>query len=288
MIYLLCLIISGSIGFIVFQTTSTLVRRVDLYQENLQIKILTGLSQRKVPLRFYVERVEAFVGSLKKSRFLSRYLGALGAWIDRACRPELKPTQLFSYQIFLFFAAFFLFQFLVQNVLISLGAGVLGTFLPFSWIRDKALRREGEILRELPNALEILSLCAEAGLSLEQGLVHYLENAAAQPLVDEFSKVLEQTRMGSSRKEALQAMGRRVNLTDVSLLVSSVVHAEKFGTGIAKTLRQLSSSLRDKQAQRIEKKVNELPVKMLLPLLLFIMPVTFLIIFGPILLSLLN
>ena len=288
MIYLLCLIISGSIGFIVFQTTSTLLRRMDLYHENLQIKILTGLSQRKVPLRFYVERVEIFVENLKNSRFLSPYLDTLSVWINRACRPELKSTQLFSYQIFSFLALFFLFQCLVENIFVSLGVGILGAFLPFGWIRDAALRREGKILRELPNALEILSLCVEAGLSLEQGLVHYLENAPAQPLTDEFSKVLEQTRMGSGRKEALQAMGRRVNLTDVSLLVTSVVHAEKFGTGIAKTLRQLSSSLRDKQAQRIEKKVNELPVKMLLPLLLFIMPVTFLIIFGPILLSLLN
>ncbi len=288
MIYLLCIIISSSIGFIVFQTTSTLLRRMDLYHENLQIKILTGLSQQKVPFRFYVERVEAFVGSLKKSRFLSKYLDSLGVWINRACRPELTPTQLLAYQIFSFLISFFLFECLIQNVFVSLGAGVLGAFLPISWIRDAALRREGKILRELPNALEIVSLCVEAGLSLEQGLVHYLENAAAQPLTDEFSKVLEQTRMGSSRKEALQAMSRRVNLTDVSLLVTSVVHAEKFGTGISKTLRQLSSSLRDKQAQRIEKRVNELPVKMLLPLLLFIMPVTFLIIFGPILLSLLN
>jgi hypothetical protein len=288
MIYLLCFLFSCSVGFVAFRTTSALLRGMDLYHENLQIKILTGLSREKVPLRLYVERVEVLSVSFLKFRFLAFYFDYLTGWINRSSQYELKATQLFSYQIFIFLISFLLVQSLIQNILVSFAAACLGALLPVSWIRDRALRREGGILRELPNALEILSLCVEAGLSLEQGLVQYLENTGSQPLALEFSKVLEQTRMGSSRKEALQAMNSRVNLTDVSLFVTSIIHAEKFGTGVSKTLRQLSATLRDKQAQRIEKKVNELPVKMLLPLLLFIMPVTFLIIFGPVLLSFFN
>jgi tight adherence protein C len=288
MIYLLCVVFSVSIGWAAFRSTLILLGRMDRYHENLQIKILTGLSRRQVPFRLYVERIERFIGGFDQSRFLSPYFDWLSRFIHRAARMDLKPIQLFAYQIFLFFMSFLLFQCLVQNVLLSLGAGLLGAFLPLSWIRDQALRREWKILKELPNTLEILSLCVEAGLSLEQGLVQYLENTPAQPLTHEFSKVLEQTRMGSSRKEALQSMNHRVRLTDISLFVTSILHAEKFGTGIAKTLRQLAATLRDKQAQRGEKKVNELPIKLLLPLLLFIMPVTFLIIFGPILLSFLN
>jgi tight adherence protein C len=284
MVYLLCFLFSCSVGFVAFRTTSALLRRMDLYHENLQIKILTGLSREKVPLRLYVERVEVLSASFLKFRFLAFYFNYLTGWINRSSQYELKATQLFSYQIFIFLISLSL----TQNILVSFAAACLGALLPVSWIRDRALRREGGILRELPNALEILSLCVEAGLSLEQGLVQYLENTGSQPLAYEFSKVLEQTRMGASRKEALQAMNSRVNLTDVSLFVTSIIHAEKFGTGVSKTLRQLSATLRDKQAQRIEKKVNELPVKMLLPLLLFIMPVTFLIIFGPVLLSFFN
>jgi Flp pilus assembly protein TadB len=288
MIYLLCFLFSCSVGFVAFRTTSVFLRRMDIYHENLQIKILTGLSRERVPLRFYVERIERLSSGFFKSRVLGLYFDYLTNWINRSSQRELRAAQLFSYQVFIFLISFLLVQSLIQNVLVSLAAALLGACLPVSWIRDRALRREDKILRELPNALEILSLCVEAGLSLEQGLVQYLENTGSQPLANEFSKVLEQTKMGSSRKEALQAMSSRVNLTDVSLLVTSIIHAEKFGTGVSKTLRQLSATLRDKQAQRIEKKVNELPVKMLLPLLLFIMPVTFLIIFGPVLLSFFN
>jgi tight adherence protein C len=74
-------------------------------------------------------------------------------------------------------------------------------------------------------------------------------------------------------------------LTDFSIFVSSVAQAERFGTGVARTLRQLSLTLRDKRTQKAEKEVQELPVKLLLPLILCIMPVTFLIIFGPVVLQ---
>jgi tight adherence protein C len=128
----------------------------------------------------------------------------------------------------------------------------------------------------------------EAGLTLEQSFDQYHRNASPGPLRDEFSKVLQQTRTGSSRKEALGSFRDRLQLTDVSLFVTSVVHAEKSGAGIAHTLKQLSATLRDKQVQRAEKTVQELPVKMLMPLLFCIMPVTFLILFGPVVLQLIK
>ena len=77
-------------------------------------------------------------------------------------------------------------------------------------------------------------------------------------------------------------------MTDFSLFSTSVIQAERFGTGISKTLQQLSMTIRDKQSQRAEKAVQEMPVKLLFPLILFIMPVTFLIIFGPIVLQFLS
>jgi tight adherence protein C len=100
--------------------------------------------------------------------------------------------------------------------------------------------------------------------------------------------MLEQTRSGSSRKMALEAVSSRLQLTDFSLFTTSLINAEKFGTGISKILRQLSLTMRDKQTQRAEKAVQELPVKLLFPLIFFIMPVTFLIIFGPIVLQFLK
>ena len=93
---------------------------------------------------------------------------------------------------------------------------------------------------------------------------------------------MEQTKSGSGRKIAFTSVTEKLNLTDFSLFTTSVIQAERFGTGISKTLQQLSITIRDKQSQRAEKAVQEMPVKLLFPLIFFIMPVTFLIIFGPI------
>jgi tight adherence protein C len=99
---------------------------------------------------------------------------------------------------------------------------------------------------------------------------------------------MEQTRIGSGRKAAFTSVTEKLNLTDFSLFSTSVIQAERFGTGISKMLQQLSLTIRDKQSQRAEKAVQEMPVKLLFPLIFFIMPVTFLIIFGPIILQFLH
>lgn len=180
-------------------------------------------------------------------------------------------------------------------LLFGLLAGVLGAVLgllagmglPLLTLSDEARRREGRILREMPNALEAFSLCVEAGLTLDQAWAHYLSDGPTHPLREELARVVRQVQAGSSRKEALGEMSRRLDLTDVSLFASSVSHAEKAGTGVGATLRRLGAALRDKQTQRAEKAVQELPVRLLLPLLLCVMPVTLLVLFAPILLRLL-
>jgi hypothetical protein len=144
--------------------------------------------------------------------------------------------------------------------------------LPILTLQDEARRREGRILRELPDALNPSSLCVEAGLTLDQAWAHYLEGREPHPWSEELSLVVRQVQAGSSRKDALAALSQRLDLTDVSLFVSSVTHAERTGTGVGATLRRLGATLRDKQTQRAEKAVQELPVKLLLPLLLCVMP----------------
>jgi tight adherence protein C len=170
------------------------------------------------------------------------------------------------------------------GALIGFGGGIA---LPLVMLSDEARRREERILRELPNAMEAFSLCVEAGLTLDQAWAHYLSNAKSHPWKEELALVVQQSQAGSSRKEALAALSQRLELTDVALFASSVTHAEKAGTGVGATLRRLGATLRDKQTQRAEKAVQELPVKLLLPLLLCVMPVTLLVLFAPILLRLL-
>lgn len=286
--YLFALAFSVSVGFAGFRLSTVFLRRVGMHRQNLQIKKMTGIFTGMNPFGIDAQGLARRAGFWTRLKVFRTYSEFLGSLIQRASKSAWSPSDIMVGQVLILFFLLLLFQILLANFPLAAGLSIIGAFLPVSWLRDLALRREAKILKEFPSALETLSLCAEAGLSLERGLSQYLETAGCHPLADELGKILEQTKLGSSRKDALRAFDRRLRLSDVTLFVTSVSHAERFGTGIAKTLRQLSETLRDKQSQRIEKAVNQLPVKMLIPLLLFIMPVTFLIIFGPVLLSFFN
>lgn len=254
-------------------------------------RLQTALSQRKkaLPLQTLLALLENRIAQLPKIfPAVKSYEIWLQNLLRRSGREEFKPSQVLGYQLLAGLGAGLLLFMLLGAAPFSIFGGALGAALPVIALRDRALKRERLVLRELPNTLEVISLCCEAGLTVEQGIEQYLKNARAHPLAAEFSSILEQTRSGASRKAALEAAATKLQLTDFSLFTTSLIHAERFGTGVAQTLRQLSTTLRDKQTQAAEKAVQELPVKLILPLVFFIMPVTFLIIFGPVLLQFLN
>lgn len=264
------------------------INQFSRYKQTIRLKTLMGGGGKTLPfltlLSVLESKSELFLNldvSQKYYRYLSRML-------QRMNRADLKPAHLLGYQFLCGVGIALFLGLLLESGLMAFLGFLSGFSFPLIWLKDKALLREKKLIRELPNALEIISLCCEAGLSLEQGMDQYLKNTKPGPLREEFAGVLEQTRSGSSRKNALEAVSTRLDLTDFSLFTTSLVHAERFGTGVAKTLRQLALTMRDKQSQRAEKAVQEMPVKMLIPLILFIMPVTFLIIFGPILLQFLQ
>lgn len=275
-------------GWAVRNLALGLLIRLSRHQQDVRLKSLVAQARKPLPLQSFLAVVEDNLQLLKKSPWLEKYLEYLSRQLQRMGREDLKPVHILGYQILASLAGALFFALFAGSFLLGILTMLAGAGLPVIWLRDKALLRERRILRELPNGLEILSLCSEAGLSLEQGLDQYLKNARKGPLLDELGGILEQTRSGASRKSALEAVSVRLDLTDFSLFTTSLIQAEKFGTGIAKTLRQLSMTLRDKQTQRAEKAVQEMPVKLLLPLVLFILPVTFLIIFGPIVLQFLQ
>ncbi len=283
------LVVSCScLGWFVRDWTLFLLIRHARHQQDVKLKSLMTRQRKPFPFQGLLTWLEEGLVLFRKSNLLEKYLMYLSRVIQRMGREDLRPAQILAYQILAALGGTIIFGLLAGSPFLALLAFLLGASFPLFWLRDKGLRREKSILRDLPNALEVLSLCSEAGLSLEQALDQLLKNAKTGPLHDELRGILEQTQTGASRKSALEAVSARLNLTDFSIFAISVIQAEKFGTGIAKTLRQLSLTLRDKQTQRAEKAVQEMPVKMLLPLLLFIMPVTFLVIFGPLVLQFLQ
>lgn len=285
------LISAASVGFGAFMVWAAgdLLERAGERQRNARLlNLLERSSPSLLPLRNLAGSLSRVFIVLGKYGRFQAYLSHLGSLLVRSDVRGLPPAHILGYQVLCASFGGFLFGVLSGSYELTVFAGLLGTCLPYLWLRDKALLREKRILRDLPGALEALALCSEAGLTLEQGLDQYLRYSPDGPLRDELGGVLRQARAGSSRQEAYRTAAERLKLQDFTLFTTSVIQAEKFGTGVAKTLRQLSMTLRDKQSQRAEKAVHELPVKLLLPLVICIMPVTFLVLFGPIVLQFLK
>jgi tight adherence protein C len=184
-------------------------------------------------------------------------------------------------------AALFLAVGLGLSVWLRLGAGasllcaLAGAGYPLLWLRDRVRARHRAIARALPYGLDLLTLSVEAGLDFPAALAKVVDKGRSGPLADELSVVLKELRLGKTREEALRNLARRVDLPALTSFVQALIHADRMGTPLGKVLRILSTQLRIERSQRAEKLANEAPVKLLLPLVLFIFPTLFLMLFGP-------
>jgi tight adherence protein C len=160
------------------------------------------------------------------------------------------------------------------------GFGALGFFYPDIRVRTRIERRRDEIRRELPDALDVLAVSVEAGLSFDQSLARLHEHMSG-PLVEEFQLVLSELRVGESRGNALRKMGERVDVGEVSAFVHAMIQADQLGTPLAKILRVQASEARRRRQVAAEERAMKAPVKMLLPIALFIFPAMFVVILGP-------
>ncbi len=163
---------------------------------------------------------------------------------------------------------------------VAVGMGFLG---PDFWLGRRIAARQSAIKRGLPDVLDLLVICIEAGLSLDQATARTAQELdKAQPeLSDELGIVALEQRAGRARSDAWKHLAERTDVDVVRNLVSMLVQAEQFGTSIGKTLRVHSDTLRTKRVQEIEEKAAKLSVKLLFPLVLFIFPSLFLVVLGP-------
>jgi tight adherence protein C len=164
--------------------------------------------------------------------------------------------------------------------LVALGLGFL---LPDFWLSNRISARQARIRRGLPDVLDLLVICIEAGLSLDQAVVRTTDELVlAQPAIcDEMSIVVLEQRAGLPRADAWRHFAERTNVESVRNLVSVLVQSEKFGTSIAKTLRIHSDTLRTQRRQTVEEQAAKTTVKLVFPLVLFIFPSLFLVTLGP-------
>ena len=159
---------------------------------------------------------------------------------------------------------------------------IVGFILPDIWLRDTRKRREIAVIRAMPVYLDFITMAVEAGLNLQGALAQAMEKAPPSPLRNEFGIVLRDLRSGLPRAEALRRMADRLDVKEVSSFVSSMIQAEKMGSSMAMVLRVQAEQRRNERFQRAEKQAMEAPIKLVGPLIIFIFPVTFIVLGFPI------
>ncbi len=161
-----------------------------------------------------------------------------------------------------------------------LGLGFLG---PDFWLGRMIKQRQKKMERGLPDVLDLLIICIEAGLSLDQATARTAEELQkAQPeLCDEFGILVLEQRAGRARSEAWKNLSERTGVDSIRNLVSVLVQSEQFGTSVAKTLRVHSDTMRAKRIQQVEEMAAKTSVKLVFPLVFFIFPALFLVTLGP-------
>jgi len=169
----------------------------------------------------------------------------------------------------------------------TLGLGYLIPDILLTW---RVHARQHKLRRALPDALDLLVICVEAGLGLDQALMKVSQDMRIthHELSEELQLVNLEMRIGKSRIEALRELARRTGLDDIKALVAMLIQTERFGTSIAQSLRVFSEDMRTKRRQRAEEKSAKTSVKMVPPLVFFIFPALMVIILGPAVLTLLR
>jgi tight adherence protein C len=160
------------------------------------------------------------------------------------------------------------------------GLTAAGFWLPDLLLYNSGLKRQQLLQRCTPDALDMLTVCVEAGLGFDAALSHVARNTRG-PIAGEFARILQEMQIGKSRVEAFQALTERTTVPELHTLVSALVQADKLGIPVANVLRSQAHEMRIKRRQRAEEQAQKIPVKILFPLIFCVFPAFFVVILGP-------
>ncbi len=175
-----------------------------------------------------------------------------------------------------------------QSPEILIGAVLLGFFFPRIWLNDVQQRRYKAVQRTLPVYLDFITMAVEAGLNMTGAINQAMEKGPHGPLRHELFLVVRDLRSGLSRAEALRRMESRLRMPEITSFVGTVIQAERMGARLGSALRAQAEQRRTERFQRAEKLAMEAPVKLIGPLMMFIFPVTFIVLGFPIAMKFLN
>ena len=179
----------------------------------------------------------------------------------------------------------FVFQSSFSTVLgLMVMSSLLGYFGPNIALYQVGYDRTEQMTRDLPDALDLLTISVESGMAFDSAVSQVARNTTG-PLAEEFFRLLQEMQIGLSRSDAIRAMGDRSDIPELRNFASSMVQAERLGIPVANVLRIQAAEMRTKRSQRAEEMAQKVPVKILFPLIFCILPVLFIVILGPAVIS---
>ena len=250
------------------------------FRDRILIPVLKQIAA--ITVRFTPEK------QLEEARRLIELSGMAGT---------MEPTSFFALRIVatvgLGMLAFLLFFVFTRNtaptqaLLYTVGGAALGYFFPLLWINGKIKKRQESIQRALPDALDLLVICVDAGLGFDAAMGKVYEKWDNE-LAIAFGRVLREIQLGKQRRESMRDMSERMDVPDVTSFVAAVVQADQLGVSMANILRVQSDQMRVKRRQRAQEKAHQAPVKMMIPMVFLIFPSIWIVLLGPAAIILVN
>ena len=175
----------------------------------------------------------------------------------------------------------------LTTVLLPVAGAAAGFYLPDIWVRNLGERRQLDMRSDLPDAIDMLTVCVEAGLGFDSALGRVAQTMDG-PAAFEFARVIQEMQFGSSRIDALRAAAERTDIPELRTFISSIIQSTELGISIGAVLRAQSGQMRVVRRQRAEEQAQKLPVKILLPLIFCILPALFVVVLGPAVLNIMD
>jgi tight adherence protein C len=203
---------------------------------------------------------------------------------------NLEPSIFLTLQFFgmVFFGGLIFMVFRVGNtnfssgriLLFTLVFALLGFFFPQLWLSSKISKRQKDIRRSMPDALDLLTICVEAGLGFDAAMAKVCEKWDTE-LSLAFARVIQEVQLGKVRRVAMKDMADRIGLTELTSFVAAVIQSEQLGVSMAKVLRIQADQMRVRRRQMAEEEAHKAPIKMLLPMGLLIFPSLMIVLLTP-------
>lgn len=201
---------------------------------------------------------------------------------------EITPDELFSLRILLIVilpliaVTYNLALNVVNPIVLIFIFGFMGYLFPEMWLKNLRQTRQSKVRNAIPFVIDLLSLCTEAGLDFMAAMQRVVEKARKSPLIEELQQVLQESKLGTTRAQALRNMADRIDMTEISSLVAVLVTADQMGASISTVLKEQSNQIRSERFIRAEKEGAKAAQKILFPLIFFIVPAVFIVVLGPI------